>query len=173
MSNRREFASFATDEQLIAAAKACRAQGMILVDTYSPYPLHGIDPVLNIRRSRLPWVTFIGGVVGLSIALWFQYWSSSVSWPINVGGKPFDSLPAFVPVAFESLILVAGLATAGAFLLRCGLFPTKKARKMDARVTDDHFVLVVEHKDARMTGGRIDELWASHGALDTWSELSS
>ena len=115
---RRHFATFGDQHALLGAARACRERGLTFVDAYTPYPVHGLDEVLGIRRSRLPCVTLVAGTVGVAVALWFQYWASDTSWPIDVGGKPFDSFPAFVPVAFEVLVLFAGLATAAAFVIR-------------------------------------------------------
>ena len=77
-----------------------------------PLPIHGIDDVLGIRRSRLTIVCFVAGLVGCAVGLLAQYWTSAVDWPLDIAGKPFDSLPAFVPVAFELTVLFGGLATA-------------------------------------------------------------
>jgi Protein of unknown function (DUF3341) len=79
------------------------------------------------------------------LALWFQFWASAQDWPINVGGRPWNSLPAFVPAAFESMVLFAGFGLVAAWLLRCGLYPGKKARTPLTGATDDRFVLAVRN----------------------------
>jgi hypothetical protein len=178
MSASLHYGLFTDQAGLLGAARECKQRGLPIVDALTPYPIHGIDEVIGIKRSRLPYVTLIAGAVGLAIALWFQYWSSSTDWPINVGGKPFDSLPAFMPVAFEMLILFAGLATAAALFIRSGLKPYGSPRANGApvslsRVTDDRFVLIVERKDAGVHEEHIEEVWQRHGAIETWTETQS
>jgi len=178
MSSRLHYGLFADEAGLLSAARECRDRGLFVVDALTPYPVHGIDEVIGIPRSRLPRVTLIAGAIGLGLALWFQYWTSATNWPLNVGGKPFDSLPAFMPVAFEMLILFAGLGTAAALLIRSGLRPHGNAPHDGgpvglARVTDDRFVLIVERKDASVREQHIEQLWQRHGAVDSWTETRS
>lgn len=172
MSRRLHVAAFHDGHALLAAAQACRRQGLPLLDAYTPHPVHGLDDALGLRASRLPIVCFVGGVVGVSLALWFQYWSSTSDWPLNVGGKPFDSFPAFVPVAFELLVLCAGLSTAFALLLRSRLRPGARLRQPERRVTDDRYVLVVGECSAALAPAGIDALLQSHGAVECREELA-
>lgn len=167
MSRRLHLAVFTSEDKLFSAVRACRESGIEILDVRSPYPLHGIDELAGIPPSRLPGICLTGGVVGLGVALWFQYWSSSVDWPIDVGGKPWNSLPAFAPVAFEVTVLLAGLATVFAFL--GGLFPARRrtpAIPADAvpAVTDDRFTLVVTRPDASVTDAGLGALWRRTGA---------
>ena len=90
-----------------------------------------------------------------------------MDWPIDVGGKPWDSLPAFAPVAFETTVLLAGLATVFGLLLRSGLVPGRKATFTDLGVTDDRFALIVTRPDAAVTDDALRELWRSNGAVET------
>ncbi len=166
MKGRLHVAVFGSAPELLAAAKACRASGLDLLDAYAPFPVHGLDGLLGLRRSRLPWVTLAGGATGLSLALLFQYWATATDYPLDVGGKPWDSFPAFVPVAFEMLVLLGGLATAAAFLLRSRLRPGPPRWLPDPRVTDDRFVLVLRG-GAPWTDQEIQTLLGRHGALDT------
>ncbi|MBM4016247.1 MAG: DUF3341 domain-containing protein [Planctomycetes bacterium] len=173
MSRRLHIAAFDDGHALLRAAAACRAQGLPLIDAFLPHPVHGLDEVMAIRPTRLPIVCFAGGVVGLSLALWFQYWSSATDWPLDVGGKPFDSFPAFVPVAFELLVLGAGLLTAATLLVRSRLWPGARSRIPDPRVTDDRYVLVVGERGAAIAPAAIDALLLAHGALDCREELEA
>lgn len=168
---RTEVGVFANEGNLLAAAKVCRDRGVELVAAHSPHPIHGIDSLLEIRPTRLPYVTFFGGALGLAAALWFQYWSSSIDYPLNVGGKPFDSLPAFLPVAFDVLILGAGLLTVAAFIFRSRLYPGKDSRKLTPRITDDRFALIVRRKDASLALEDLRAILDDHGALECWSEV--
>lgn len=128
---------------VIAAAKAARSKkGWRKFDVYCPFPVHGLPEAIGIPRSKIPWVTFLAGLAGGALGFLLQAWTSAVSWPINIGGKPFVSWPAFIPVTFELTILIAGLSTAGALFVCCGL-PNLKRKPMDPRLTDDRFGLFV------------------------------
>jgi hypothetical protein len=135
--------SFADEEQLLEAARAVRSRNWHIVDVYGPYPVHGLEEVLGWRRSRLPAACLLGGLTGVGLALWFQFWTTAQDWPINVGGRPWNSLPAFVPVTFESMVLLAGFGVLFAWLFRCRLYPGRSARLPLAGVTDDRFALAV------------------------------
>jgi hypothetical protein len=90
----------------------------------------------------------VGGAAGLGLALWFQFWSTAQDWPLNVGGRPWNSLPAFAPVAFECMVLLGGFGLVFAWLFRCRLYPGKKAVPPMAGLTDDRFAFVLCALDA-------------------------
>ncbi len=164
MTQRVEAAIFTSEDALLAAARECRARGIEIVDVHSPHPIHGIDDVVGIRRSRISTVTLVAGAAGLSFGLWLQYWTSATDWPLDVGGKPFDSLPAFVPVAFELTVLFAGLSTVAALLVRSRLRPGRAPRLAGAGVTDDRFALLVAPKAGDVTSRDLATLWERFGA---------
>jgi len=143
----RLVATFSDERGLLAATRAVRAAGIAIEDAYTPYAVHGLDEAMGLRRSRLTWVCFLAGATGASFAIGFQLWTSVVSWPLNVGGKPFASIPAFIPITFELTVLTAALVSAGAFLFRSRLFPGRRAAPLP-RVTDDRFALVIADGDA-------------------------
>lgn len=134
------FADEAHLRKVIAIIHACH---WTVADVYAPYALHGIEELLGLRRSRLPVVCFLGGAAGLALAFWLQFWTSTQSWPLNVGGRPWNSLPAFVPVAFESMVLLAGFSLVGALLIRCRLYPGRRAFLPAEGITDDRFVIIL------------------------------
>ncbi len=164
------YAAFADPHEAAAAALDCREKGHVVSDVFGPFPIHGIDRALGLGPSRMTWVCFAFGLTGLLVALWLQYWTSATDWPLNVGGKPFDSLPAFVPVAFELTVLFAGLGTVAVLFLRSGLRPGRKSRAPNAAVTDDEFVVAV-----RRTAGapRLEDIWTRHGAARSWEEVAA
>jgi hypothetical protein len=133
---------FESEEKILHATRAAREAGYAIHDVYTPYAVHGMDEAMGLRHSRLTWVCFGGGLFGASAALALQYYTSVVSWPLNVGGKPFNSLPAFIPVTFELTVLLAALTTVAAFFLRARLFPGKGGGALP-RVTDDRFALAL------------------------------
>src|SRR5258708_3121466 len=84
-------ATFSNAESLLAAVHEARECNLRIHDVYTPYPIHGLDEAMGIRRSRLPWVTLLGGLAGLTIALSLQFYANVLDWPLNVGGKPDNS----------------------------------------------------------------------------------
>ncbi|HEV3444697.1 MAG TPA: DUF3341 domain-containing protein [Gemmataceae bacterium] len=142
MSAKIMSASFAQEDDLIGAVRAVQDRGWDIVDVYGPYAVHGLEQVLNWPRSRLPVACFFGGALGVGLAAWFQYWATAWDWPLNVGGRPWNSLPAFVPVIFECMVLLAGFSLLFAWLFRCRLYPGKEAEVPRAGVTDDQFLVV-------------------------------
>ena len=156
---------FERDEDVLAATSAARRAGLNIVDVYTPYPVHGLDAAMGLRPSRLAWVCFIAGVSGAVLKLWFELWTAMVDWPLNVGGKPHNSLPAFVPITFEVMVLFAGLGTVAAFLIVSRLRPGRRADMPDPAVTDDRFALVVEDAGGAIPSDRVRELLAAHHAV--------
>jgi hypothetical protein len=169
--NRNIMGVFQEEHQILAVTAACRERGYEIVDVYSPYPIHGIDRAMGVSPSRITWVCFVLGVLGGGAMLWFQIWASAVDWPVNVGGKPLNSLPAFIPVAFESTVLAAGIGTIITLLVRSRLFPWRKPRLTDPRVTDDHFVLAIRQTDADLDPGMAEHLLRQHGAVEVHEDI--
>ena len=138
---------FARAEYLLGAARAAREHGLRIADAYTPYPVHGLAEAMGLRASRLPWLCFGLCVLGATFKLAFQFWAMAVDWPVNVGGKPWNSFPAYVPVTFEVMVLLAGLGVVLAFLLRCRLLPGKQAAPLFRGATDDSFLLALERPE--------------------------
>jgi hypothetical protein len=145
MTRRVLVGDFATEEDLLGAARAARDHGLRIADAYTPYAVHGLGRAMGLRPSRLPWVCFGLGLFGAVSKLAFQFWAMAVDWPVNVGGKPWNSFPAYVPVTFEVMVLLAGLGTVLAFALRCRLFPGKEPAPLFRGTADATFVLALEH----------------------------
>jgi hypothetical protein len=136
--------SFATEKEILEATRGARERGLRIVDVYTPYAVHGLDKAMGLSPSRLSWVCFALGLFGVFCAFGMQYWTMAIDWPINVGGKPWNSWPAYVPVAFECMVLCAGLGVVLAFFFRCRLYPGKEPKPIFQSATDDRFVLVLE-----------------------------
>jgi hypothetical protein len=147
MTRRVFVGDFATAADILGAARAAREHGFRIADAFTPYAVHGLDEALGLRPSRLPWACFVYGLIGAAFALSTQPWAMAVSWPMNVGGKPWNSLPAYVPVTFEVMVLLGGLGLVLTFLLRCGLLPGRAAAPLFRGATDDTFVLVLERPE--------------------------
>ncbi len=148
MNERVLLATFAHQDDLLAATRAVRQRGFNIVDAFTPFAVHGLDRAMGLRSSRLTWVCFFCGMFGGLGMLWFENWTAAVDWALDVGGKPWNSLPSDVPVAFEAAVLLAGFGSVFAMFLVSRLFPGKRNRMVNPRVTDDLFVLVIDEQDA-------------------------
>lgn len=162
---------FGREADLLAATREFRARGHELVDAYTPFAVHGLDAAMGLTPSRLPWVCFGFGLLGALGKVWFEYWTTAVDWPVNVGGKPFNSLPAFVPITFEVMVLFAGLASVAALLIAARLYPGRKPVMPTDRVTDSHFVLVVAAHDASFVWDEARALCERHHSLEVREQL--
>ena len=127
---------------LLEATKKIREANYEVFDAFTPYPIHGLEKAQGLKRSPLPYVTFGAGLTGFICANLLQIWTSAIDWPLNVGGKPMVSLPAFVPIMFELTVLFAGLATVAGMLLFNGL-PNTRKRAFDPAITRDRFALFI------------------------------
>ena len=114
-------AEFDDATALVAAAVQTREQGYTCVDAYSPYPIEELHHALHTESSKLPLLVLIGGLFGCAGGFGLQYWVSAIAYPVNVGGKPFFSWPAFIPVTFECTILAAALTAVLGMLALNGL----------------------------------------------------
>jgi hypothetical protein len=156
MNNRNYIlVSFDDEVPLLEAIKKLRDNNEIINDVRSPFPVHGIDEALSIKRSRIPVVGFIFGALGAILAFGFQAWVFTSSYPLIIGGKPFFSVPTFVPITFEVTVLFAGLSMVAALLFRSGLKPEITFDSVEERITDDRFVIMVKAQDDESTLNRI------------------
>ena len=157
------------EETLLQAIPSLKEKGVICKDVQSPFPIHGIDALLNIPRTRISIASFLYGLSGTSFALWMTWYMMIHDWPINIGGKPnfmlYMNLPAFIPVTFELTVFCAAHGMALTFLLRSKILPGVTAPILHPRLTDDKFVLHVEVKDENKTND-IATLLKSSGAQD-------
>jgi hypothetical protein len=163
---------FQNEKDVLAAARAAHAAGYRIHDAFTPYAVHGLDEAIGLRPSRLPWVCFAFAVTGLSLAGLGQYWLSAVDWPLNVGGKPFNSLPAFLPAMFELMVLSAGVGTVVTLLARSGLLPGRELYLAHERATDDCFVLAVEAGGSGFDSNQLAGLWQRHGLSATRTQAA-
>src|SRR5579885_3487886 len=127
----------------VEAMKKVRDARYQSFDAFTPFPVHGLEAAQGLKRSPLPYVTFVAGLTGCTVGFLLQYWTSAVDWPLNIGGKPFNSWPAFVPIMFELTVLFAGLCTVGAMFAFNGL-PNVLRKAFDPGLTRDRYAIVIE-----------------------------
>jgi len=135
---------FDDEDAVLKGIREVREKGLKIQDVYSPFPVHGIDDALGLKKSRLPMAAFMFGMTGTSLALIMQIWMLGYDWPMIIGGKNFASLPPFIPVTFELTVLLAALGMVATFLIASDLKPYKWPRQFDIRSTDDKHVMAID-----------------------------
>ena len=155
------------DAKVMAAAKTLVGQGIRVKDVYSPFPIHGIDPIIGVKRTRLAIASFMYAMTGTSLALLGMWYFMINDWPMNIGGKPsfslIENITAFIPVTFEFSVLCGAHGMALTYLLRNGTLPGMPATNPDPRTTDDKFVVEITTDNNSMSA---DELESAIRATD-------
>ena len=151
MANKVIYAVYDDPEQLKDGARKLVSSGIKVKDVFSPFPMHGIDPIIGITRTRLGIVSFMFGITGTCLAVLGIWYFNIFDWPMNIGGKPsfnyYQNVPAFIPVTFEFTVLCAAHGMAITYLIRNKTLPGMPARNPDPRTTDDKFIIEVRTAD--------------------------
>ena len=147
-------------DALIAAAQAVHAEGYEKVDAYTPYPIEELGEALGHHHSWLPLLVLMGGLTGCAAGYLLQYWSATIAYPLNIGGRPVHSWPAFIVPTFETTILfAAGTAVLGMLALNGLPEPYHPVFNVPqfARASKDRFFIVVEARDPKFD---LDRTWS-------------
>ena len=135
---------FDDEKVLFPAVESVRKSGYRIHDIYTPFPVHGLDRAMGLRDTSLHTAGFIYGLAGTTTAVTFMSWVFTKDWPVNIGGKPHFALPAWIPITFETTVLMAAVGMVLTFCYLCQLAPFVKKHHFHARATDDLFVMVIE-----------------------------
>ena len=151
MSEKVIYVMYDDDGVLKDGAKKLVSKGVKISDTFSPFPIHGIDPIIGIKNTRLGIMAFLYGLTGLTLATIGMRFFMIVDWPMNIGGKPsfslLQNLPAFIPITFEMTVFFAAHLMVLTYLIRCKLYPGSSQTSPDPRTTDDMFLMEIEAHD--------------------------
>jgi len=152
MENKRYISVYFDDEvPLLQAVRKLIEKKETILDVMTPFPVHGLDKTLSMKRSRIPLVGFIFGALGAILGFGFQAWVFTVSYPLVIGGKPFFAVPSFIPVTFECTVLFAAIAMVTAMLIKSKLKPDKSFVAFDERISDDVFVILIDNENGKTT----------------------
>lgn len=165
------YAMYNDDEVLKEGAKKVIAKGVKVAEVFSPFPVHGLDPILGLKETRLGIMSFIYGLTGLTLAIIGMNYFMIHDWPMNVGGKPsftfLENLLAFVPIAFEFTVLFAAHAMAITYLLANKTLPGMPAVNPDPRTTDDRFIMELRLDDnSQFTDKEIEAMLMETGIVE-------
>lgn len=142
------FGLYDDEEELLAAVKTAKEQHLDIMDVFSPFPVHGLDPLLGLKESRLHVVGFIFGFLGLITAFGFMTWAMASDWQMIIGGKPYWPVPSFIPITFEVTVLFSSIGMVVAFYTVCGMGPGVVNPTLHDRITDDKFCVAFNISDA-------------------------
>ncbi len=159
------------DEVLKNSAKKLVAKGVKISEVFSPFPIHGIDPIIGVKNTRLGIMAFLYGLTGLTLATVGMRYFMIVDWPMNIGGKPnfsyLENMLAFVPISFEFTVMCAAHGMAITYLLRNKTLPGMPAQKPAPRTTDDKFVMEIRlSENHNVTEAELDGMLQEIGYLE-------
>lgn len=137
------------DEEILKdAVVKIKGEDVDIWDVFTPFPVHGLDPLLGLKESRLHIAGFFYGLFGTTVSFSFMTWVFTRDWPIIFGGKPYFAMPSMIPITFEFTVLMAAVGMVVTFYLVCGLGPGVTNPYLDTRITDDKFCIALDVTDS-------------------------
>jgi hypothetical protein len=145
-------AEFDSATAIVDAARRTRQAGFTKIDTFTPFPIHELDAALKLPRTKLPWLVLGGGIAGMAAGFALQYWASVIQYPLNIGGRPLASWPAFIVPSYELTILFAALTAVIGMIALNGLpmpyHPVFNVPQF-GNASADRFFLSIETRDPK------------------------
>ncbi len=171
MSNNKEviYGLYNDETELLSAVRQANSQHLEIMDVFTPFPVHGLDPLLHLSESRLHQGGFVYGMIGLLTAFLGMTWIFTKDWPIMIGGKPYWSVPAFIPITFELTVLFASWGMVITFYIICGMGPGITNPVLDDRISDDKFCIAFNKSSADVN--KVNEFFRSTGAAEVNSKV--
>lgn len=159
------------DDVLKEGAKKLVSKGVKVAEVFSPFPVHGLDPIIGVTQTRLGIMAFLYGLTGLALAFFGMWYFMIYDWPMNIGGKPsftfVENLLAFIPIAFEMTVLFSAHAMAITYFIVNKTLPGMPAENPDPRTTDDRFVLELRlDQNQNFTAQELESLLMETGIVE-------
>ncbi|MCO5232611.1 MAG: DUF3341 domain-containing protein [Chitinophagales bacterium] len=161
---------FDDDQTLLKAVQSAKESGLKIADAFTPFPVHGLEHKLGLRATKLHTAGFVFGATGLTTAFSLMAFANAVDYPTNFGGKPYFSLPAWIPIMFELTVLFASVGMVIAFYYLCNLYPGKQPKIVDPRLTDDMFALTFDITGDNEQSSKITEFLNKEGAVEVFEK---
>ncbi|MEO6213196.1 MAG: DUF3341 domain-containing protein [Vicinamibacterales bacterium] len=163
-------AEFADPTALVEAAKRTQLEGFRKYDAYSPYPIHELFDAMEVKDRRVPLFVLVGGIAGCLGGFGLCYWASVIAYPLNIGGRPLNSWPSFIPVTFEVTILLASITAVLSVIVLSGLpmpyHPVFNVPSFAARASQDGLFLAIEADDPQFDPEKTRAFLESLGARE-------
>lgn len=171
MADRILYAMYDDEEILKDGAKMLVAKGVKVEEVFSPFPIHGIDPIIGIEQTRLGIFSFIYGMIGLTLATTGMWFFMIHDWPMNIGGKPsfsyLENMMSFIPITFEFTVLCAAHGMAITYLIANRTLPGMKSQNPDPRTTDDKFVMECRtSQNTQFSADELEKMMKSTGIIE-------
>ena len=165
------YAMYDDDDVLKDGAKKLVSKGVTVEEVFSPFPIHGIDPIIGVKQTRLGIFAFIYGLIGLTLATYGMRFFMVVDWPMNIGGKPsfsyLENMLSFIPITFEFTVLCAAHGMAITYLIANKTLPGMPAQNPDPRTTDDKFVIELRtSQNTQFTADQLEALVKETGIVE-------
>lgn len=145
--SKKIYISFYDDEILIEGIKYLQTLGIYINEVYSPFPIHGLDNILKLKKTNISELCFLFGIIGFLISVILTWYTMNYDWPQNIGGKPsftwYMNFPSFIPVIFEFTIFCAAHFMCIYYMISCKLFPGAKADNPDPESTNNKFIIEI------------------------------
>lgn len=164
MDTNKVYGLYGDDDVLMSAIKSIQQKGVNIKEVYTPFPVHGLDKALGLKKTRISDLAFVYGAYGLILMIVTTWYMMNYDWPQDIGGKPSftwgENATAFAVPMFEMTVFFAAHLMSITYLIRCKLYPGAKAQNPDPRTTDDKFLVEIESDEV----DKLKELFINTGA---------
>jgi hypothetical protein len=160
---------FNDEHTLVDAFEKALEKGVVIKEVYTPYPIHEVLQGMK-TKTYISHAAFLYGVIGVAMFLGGMYYAAVISWPLQFGGKPFNTFPSFIVVTIVGTILTVTLLTLLTFSISSKIFPGKKANIIDLRATDDKFIIILDQDKMGMGKPEVTMLFQTNGASEVYEK---
>lgn len=160
---------FNDEHTLVGAFEKAIEKGVVIEEVYTPYPIHEILVGMK-NKTRITYAAFFFGLFAVIMLIGGMYYAAVIDWPLQFGGKPFNTFPSFIVVTIVATILIITLLTLLTFSVRSKIYPGKKADIIDTRATDDKFIILLDQDKMGIEKPEVTQLFQSQGASEVYEK---